>query len=309
MNNQVLLHESATAPLVKRGKRWRVVLATPGQGSSGKYSPDVLRTDGPLAVPPGTKAFADHDTKRSIKDMIGFYPEGAVWNEEDQLLEAELQPFAHWQDVVDELGPFAEASIFVMGEKDKDGNVTRLVPHRSNTVDLVGFAGLNGSGLKEQVESLIEQARSIDNPNANPAEERKKETMLDQETRDAIKVAVTEALAPLLTSLNASADEVKAGLQAEADRTVIDAAVDAAMSEYAEKLTAIEAANLLAPQVESLKAAAKRGEDVAPLIEDAKRVVEAAKAVAAPATTVVGGYAVRVGETANTDTNFTVTGW
>jgi len=42
---------------------------------------------------------------------------------------------------------------------------------------------------------------------------------------------------------------------------------------YSAAETAITGAELLPSQVNSLRAAAKRGEDVAPLIEDAKKIV------------------------------------
>lgn len=150
-----LLSESSSSALTKNGKRWRAVLAAPGQGSSGFYSESVLKEFGPQALAPGAKAFIDHDSLRSPKDMIGVYPDGAFWDEESNSLMGELEVFPHWQDFVEAVGPHAGLSIYMMGETDDEGNVTALHPDRMNGVDLVSYPGLKGSGL---IEKLYESA-------------------------------------------------------------------------------------------------------------------------------------------------------
>lgn len=152
-----LLSEASAGVMSKNGDRWRAILAKPGQGSSGFYSADVLREYGPAALAPGAKAFIDHDTARSPKDMVGVYPDGAVWDEDAQALVGELQVFEHWKSFIEAVGPHAGLSIYMMGETDGDGNVTALVPDRMNGVDLVSYPGLVGSGL---VEKLYESAKA-----------------------------------------------------------------------------------------------------------------------------------------------------
>lgn len=153
--NTKLLTEASGSTLTRNGKRWKGVLAVPGQGSSGFYSEEVLREYGPAALAPGAKAFIDHDTVRSPKDMIGVYPDGAQWDEELGALVGELEVFPHWQEFVEAVGPHAGLSIYMMGETDADGNVVALLPDRMNGVDLVSYPGLVGSGL---VEKLYESA-------------------------------------------------------------------------------------------------------------------------------------------------------
>lgn len=266
-----LLKEAVSAPLVKKGKRWLVVCAVPGQGSSGNYSEDVLREYGPSALAPGAKAFFDHDPKRSIKDMVGTYPDGAYWNEEKRRLEAELQPFKHWQEVIDEIGPHAEASIYMMGERDEEGNVTSLIPHRTNGVDLVGYGGLEGSGLAEQIEKLAESARAADNdkPGVISAQE-------DKEGKQTMEEQIKDILAKL-TVIEGFVTEQKALAEKKAEQDAQGQTVEEALTKYAAAEKAISDADLLPSQVESLRAEAAKGADVAPLIESAKKVRDEAK--------------------------------
>lgn len=273
MGKQRLLQESSSAPLAKAGKRWKVVVAVPGQGSSGNYSADVLRETGPSAIPAGSKAFFDHDPKRSVKDMVGTYPEGAYWNEEANRLEAELQPFKHWQEIVDEIGPYAEASIYVMGEADEDGNVLRLIPHRSNGVDLVGYGGLEGSGLLERIETLAESARALDEPDASVTSAdalKKKETLTMEIEELAGKV---DALATLVESFITESQNRATAEQAQA------VTVEEALTAYRTVAKSIEDADLLPTQRESLLAEAAKGVDVTERIAEAAKIKEEAVTV------------------------------
>jgi hypothetical protein len=149
------LRESAPSSLERVGKRWRAVLAVPGEGSSGIYSEDVLKEFGPSALAPGAKAFIGHDDSRSPKDMIGVYPDGAEYVDGVGLV-GELEVFPHWADFVEHVGPHAGLSIYMMGEVDAEGRVTKLLPDKMNGVDLVSYPGLEGSGL---VEKLYEEAK------------------------------------------------------------------------------------------------------------------------------------------------------
>jgi hypothetical protein len=151
----VLFKEATSGTLKRNGNRWRAVLAVPGQGSSGFYSEDVLKEYGPQALAPGAKAFVGHDDERSPKDMIGVYPDGAMY-EDGVGLVGELEVFPHWKEFIEAVGPHAGLSIYMMGESDSDGNVTKLIPDPMNGVDLVSYPGLEGSGL---VEKLYEAAK------------------------------------------------------------------------------------------------------------------------------------------------------
>ena len=170
MNSQKLLVESTSTTLTQNGKRWKGVLARPGQGSSGFYSEDVLRQYGPAALAPGSKAFADHNPDRSVRDIVGVYPNGAEY-EEGVGLVGELEVFPHWADFVEAVAPHVGLSIYMLGESDSDGNVTGLIPDSQNGVDLVAYPGLKGSGLVEKLyESAVARSREIESSVGEPAD-------------------------------------------------------------------------------------------------------------------------------------------
>lgn len=293
-----MLSEVAVAP-VKKGNRWRVKVAQPGQGSSGYYTPEVLREYGPVAIPAGTKAFMGHNEpqNRSLRDLVGTYPDGAYWVEEEGALFADLQPAtSEWSNVLNELGTLAEASISVAGTKDAQGNVLTLEYSRSNSVDLVPHAGLVGSGLTEQIESLIESARAdtINTPGVTPGagdKEYKMEEKLDK-------------LIGLLESFIADKSATAlAEAQAKADADAVSAAVSESLSQYDAKVALIEAEKELLPSQRTfLREQAKAGADVAPLIEAAKKVVEEAKAEVLSESAVGRGFT-------SDNTDFTVGAW
>jgi hypothetical protein len=222
-----LLSESSNGTLTKNGKRWKATLAVPGQGSSGFYSENVLKEFGPQALAAGAKAFIDHDSTRSPKDMIGVYPDGAWWDEETGSLVGELEVFPHWSDFVEAVGPHAGLSIYMMGETDSDGNVTALIPDQMNGVDLVSYPGLPGSGL---IEKLYESAK------AKLATEDSHTDVEDTENTEGIDMDRDE----LLTILEGFKEEIiaavmEAMMPAMEDVSVEEEAADVAdMSEVAE---------------------------------------------------------------------------
>lgn len=262
-----LLSESSNSTLTKNGKRWKATLAVPGQGSSGFYSEDVLKEFGPQALAPGAKAFIDHDSTRSPKDMIGVYPDGAWWDDETGSLVGELEVFPHWSDFVEAVGPHAGLSIYMMGETDADGNVTALIPDQMNGVDLVSYPGLAGSGL---VEKLYESAK------AKLATEDSHTDVEDTENTEGIDMDRDE----LLTILEGFKEEIiaavmEAMMPAMEDVSVEEEAADVAdMSEVAE--AAIQAgipAELRAEIYESAKT--MTGAAALALVEARKGTVDA----------------------------------
>lgn len=260
----IKLRESVAEAPVKVGKRWRVIVARPGQGSSGNYSEEMFKRDAHKIIAPGGQAFINHDDTRNPKDMLGVYPEGSFWSDEDKAVVSELEVFSHWADFVEEVGPHCGISLYAMGEADEEGNVTAIVEDRLNGADLVARPGLIGSGLAEKLyESAI--AGSDETPVTSAEEERKLEMEKDVEER-------FSALETLLTSLvadkeKATAEAAQATADADAGRNAVEA--------YDAAVTAIDAADLPEKVVESLRASAKAGADVAPLIEQAVAMKEA----------------------------------
>lgn len=266
--SETILRESVTEAPVKKGNRWRVIVAKPGQGSSGFYSEDLFRRDAHKIIAPGGQAFINHDDSRNPKDMLGTYPEGSFWSEDDKAVVSELEVFSHWRAFVEEVGPHCGISLYAMGEADESGNVTSFIEDRLNGADLVARPGLVGSGLAEKLYESA-KAHSVEEPGANVArEERKLEMEKDVEDRFA-------ALESLLTSLVAK-EQTKA--EEAAQVTADDEAVNQRVESITAGLDAVEAARaeLFPAQVDALRAEAKKGADVAPLIEAAKKVREEA---------------------------------
>lgn len=316
MDDIIYLNESAGSP-VKKGNRWLVTVARPGQGSSGFYPENVLKESGPAAFPPGTKSFFNHDAKRDVRDMVGTFAEGAFWNDEEGELQAYLTPFKRYAQVLndakdDDTGQsYIEASIHGKARKDNRGYVKELVYDRSNTVDLVAFAGLEGSGLKQQVESLF-AAATADGEQVNEEEN----TMTFEITQDA-----WESLTNRLAAFDAKFDtfvaesklEVKGAADADAVAEAAKALVEEALTSYADTLAAIDAADIPVKVKESLKTAAGKGEDITENLAGAVEIVAESKKEIAEAANPKGrnrGTVVVVEESKDdTPRNFRVGRW
>ncbi|QDK01295.1 capsid maturation protease [Microbacterium phage WaterT] len=258
----IAIRESVTEAPVKKGNRWRVIVARPGQGSSGFYSEDLFRRDAHKIIAPGGQSFINHDDSRNPKDMIGVYPEGSFWSEEDKAVVSELEVFSHWKDFVEEVGPHCGISLYALGEADEDGNVTAINEDRLNGADLVARPGLIGSGLAEKLYESA-KAQTVEKPSVTSAqEERKLEMEKDVEER----FSALEALLTSLVTEKQTAQEEAA--QVAADEKVVEERLGA----YDAAVEAIEAAELPADAAKALRAEARKGTDVAPLIEFAKSV-------------------------------------
>lgn len=266
MTNQLAIRESVTEAPVRKGNRWRVIVARPGQGSSGFYSEDMFRRDAHKIIAPGGQMFINHDDTRNPKDMLATYPDGSYWDESEKAVVAEAEVFSHWKAFVEEVGPHCGVSLYALGESDEDGNVTAIIEDRLNGADLVSRPGLVGSGLAEKLyESAI--AASDEKPSVTSTlEERKLE--MDEKDREAI-AALTTAVQALVTDKQAAQAEAA---QVAADEKVVEERLDA----YDAAVEAIEAAKLPEDAAKSLRVEARKGVDVAPLIEFAKTVADGA---------------------------------
>lgn len=259
----IKIRESVSEAPVRKGNRWRVIVARPGKGSSGSYSEDMFRRDAEKIIAPGGQMFINHEDSRNPKDMVAIYPEGSFWDEDEKAVVAEAEVFSHWKSFVEEVGPHCGVSLYALGESDEDGNITAIIEDRLNGADLVSRPGLVGSGLAEKLYESAKMVESNVEPGVTSAQETKGIKM-DQETKDAF-AALHALIAPLVAKEEAS---VATAAQVEAD----EAAVAKAVESYDAAVKAIDEAELLPSQIDSLRAEAKKGNDVAPLIEAAKAV-------------------------------------
>ena len=177
-----LLTESSSAP-VKSGNNWRAVLITPGTGSSGVYTEEMLKEYGPDAFKKGTHSYVDHprdeEDIRSPKNLIGVLAEDARY-EDGVGLVAELDVMPHWKEFVEAVAPHTGLSIYAMGEGNynDDGEVVveNLVPHVQNSVDLVSYPGRSGSKLVDKLYEAAISMVSSESYHTDDEDEKKKKT-------------------------------------------------------------------------------------------------------------------------------------
>lgn len=263
------IHESVAEAPVKSGNRWRVIVARPGVGSSGKYSEEVFKRDAAKIVPPNAQAYVNHDVKRDPREMIGTYPEGAFWSEEDKAVVAELDVFSHWKTFVEEVGPHCGISLYAMGEQDDEGNVTAFIEDVYNGADLVSRPGLTGSGLAAK---LYEAAfNASDKLPTELSEGEGKDTQVMDEKIEALTATVTALATSVEALVSANKTKAEEAAQVEADEKAVAEAVE----RFASQSKAIDEADLLPEQADALRAEAKTGADITDKITEAKALKEA----------------------------------
>lgn len=265
---------------------WRVRLINEGRGSSGIYSSDLLESY--KSAFDNVVSFVNHPhagpETRNFTEIAGRVV-GEVWTEKAD--DGTLGIYANWrpdEDYKRKLESYKDRlglSIYVSGsgEVDDDGefHVTEFDtedPFRS--VDVVVAAGRGGRfEVSESLREMYDSRRSESNePTVTSAVGKEKEIKMDE-----LKAAV-EALTAQVSALVATEQTAQAeAAQAEADENAGREAVEA----YDATVTAIDAADLPASVVESLRKQAKSGADVTALIEQATEMkialVESASAV------------------------------
>lgn len=262
MTTQLAIRESVTEAPVKKGNRWKVIVARPGIGSSGTYSEDLFRRDASKLIPAGAQSFINHG-ERDPEKMIGVFPDGGYFDEEENAVVAELQVFEHWKAWVEEMAPHVGMSLYAKGEADEEGNVTAILEDAYNGADLVSRPGLKGSQIASKLYEAAVNAVLDEKPGVTAAQEERKLEM-EKDVQDAFD-ALHALIAPLVTAKQTAQEQAA---QVEADEKVVEGRLDA----YDAAVEAIEAAELPADAAKSLRAEARKGVDVAPLIEFAKSV-------------------------------------
>lgn len=258
---------------------WRVRLINEGRGSSGYYSAELLENykhafDNVLSY----LNHADDPTERNLMHVVGAV-EGETWTERGA--DGTLGIYANWrpdEDYKRKLEAYSDRigmSIYISGSGEEingEFHVQELdVSDPFRSVDVVQVAGRGGRF--ELTESLREnydarRSESERTPGTSPAERKDNENMELEKVVEAVEALTAQVTALVADKESAKAQEAQANADAQA--------VAEALETFESAVKAIDEADLLAPQRESLLSAAKRGEDVAPLIESAKAVKDAA---------------------------------
>lgn len=147
-----------------------VKIIQPGQGSSGYYTPEVLKRDGPTVFKAGLKGYVDHPTEseirerpeRSVKDLALELTTNAHYDTEGAAgpgLYAEAKVYKPWQQFVSDMAPHIGLSIRATGKArdgEIDGKSTKIIEKlvSAKSVDLVTVPGAGGKILQ-----LFESAR------------------------------------------------------------------------------------------------------------------------------------------------------
>jgi hypothetical protein len=200
----VLLRESAAfleAPLVKEGQvsEYPIKLISPGRGTSGYYTSDVLQKAAESKVfKAGTQMFWNHDTdaeesqrpEGDLNRLAAVTTSDATWDESGRDgpgLYARAKVFSDYADKVKEKGPHIGLSIRAGGARDdvkegpdgKRGVITEL--RNAHSVDFVTKAGRDGKVFAESAK-----------------EETQVQTEEGDMTKEEVQALIKESQAPLI---------------------------------------------------------------------------------------------------------------
>lgn len=258
---------------------WKVRLISEGKGSSGTYTRELLENH--HSALNELLSFKNHpvgwDGPQSRDfTMIAGEIQGDVWIEQDErglaAVYGNYLPDPEYAAKLERYKKKLGLSIYIEGSGYEDENGDFIVdwfnpedPYAS--IDVVIAPGARGKFMESMQQVYSARQSSDEHPGGTRAVENK-EIKMDQELKDALK-GISDTLATLVA-------KDKAAEAAEAQAKADEAAVASAVEAYAAAEKAIADAELLDVQVESLRAAAKAGQDIAPLIESAKAVKEAA---------------------------------
>lgn len=281
---------------------WRATLITPGRGSSGNWTEETIRRDGPHALKKGAKCFVTHNRMQNGEPdpftMWGTLASDS-WYEEGVGLVGDIQVLDSWIDKVAEIAPHTALSVFLMGESDREGNITAILEDAQNGVDLVVYPGRPGSALVAKLyESAIAASKNQPQPNES-GEDNTEGILMPEELKE-----LTAAVATLTAKVEGLVAEKVETAQAEVDEAAVEAEVEKRVEARVEKVkdavAAVQAAeaDLLPSQAKSLFESAYKGLDVANAIASAKEIkAEAAKVLAEAGTVTESG---RLGDTPTT---------
>lgn len=178
MTKSIVMEATKAGPLT--GARTEITLITPGWGSSGYYSPEVLeQAAADLVFPMNTQQHIDHDKEGgvgSVGTLAAALAEDARW-EPDWVdpetgvkgrLVAENRVFSHKREMLAEMKDvigtsIAAAAEITMGEAEgRQGMIIeRLLPSPTNRVDYVTVAG-RGGRISEVLEAhKVQEARNV----------------------------------------------------------------------------------------------------------------------------------------------------
>lgn len=271
---------------------WKVRLLSEGRGSSGVYTASLLENhhhafDNVLSFKNHPTGWDGPETRDFT--MIAGEIVGETWVENDErglrAIFGNYLPDPEHKDKIERYKDKLGLSIYIEGSGYVDESSGDFVVDWFNpedpyaSVDVVIAPGARGKFMESMRKFYAGEDVSGNRPGARQAENERKSKM-DEELKETLK-GISDALALLVA-------EKKTAEAAEAQAKADEAAVTSAVEAYDKAVQAIDEADLLPVQVESLRSEAKAGRDVTPLIEAAKKVKEDAIASLTEAAVAVG---------------------
>jgi hypothetical protein len=246
-------HEQATlAEAVASGSaaagRMLIQVITPGQGSSGYYSPAVCEAAAPL-VRAGTPMYLDHPTEsedferpeRSLRDLVAVFTGVGQWDADRQAVVAEARVFAPYREVISEMAPYIGVSVRGDGrivEGDVNGTRRKVVESISKimSVDFVTAAGRGGRVLELLESARVQESRNIGQWVESRihrdftvmADDMAGDGRLTREERIQMSSAIGDALAAFVSNLEANAPQLYQRDLWDDPRDTVAAALEAA---------------------------------------------------------------------------------
>lgn len=229
LSNEII---SLVEKAVKDDNTVQIKLISPGWGSSGYYSAEMLKRDGPKAFPKGLHMYINHPTatqeidrpERDLNDFAGALISDAEWLEKGPTgpgLYATAAVVSRYKDFIDEAQPYIGTSIRASGrgkEGAAEGKTGVIVDSLDEgfSVDYVTYPGRGGEVLP-----LLEAARKL------PIKElQAKETKMPEISEEQLKqfteaVNSSKALTTQLEAQNTEIARMREGLVIRDARDVV----------------------------------------------------------------------------------------
>lgn len=250
--------------------RLLVTLITPGWGSSGYYSTDVIEQAVKDRVfPKGTHMYLDHPTPtedyerpaRTVKDLVAVLLEDARWDATNQKAVAETRVYSRWRHPLAEMADAIGVSIRADAEVElgeAEGRTGKIITRitRGRSVDFVTEAGRGGAFEVLESARGVQEARNIGQwvesrihrDFTTTADEMFGDGRLTREERIALSSAIGDALGAFVARLEADAPALYARDLWEEPPLAAATAVEAAIR----RGVAVETANDRREQLSSL---------------------------------------------------------
>lgn len=297
MTTEIKLVESlapTTEATVVKGKRWRArIIEANRWGSSAYYPAEVLERDGARVFTAGLKMYRNHPTEseswerpeRNIDDLVGKLTSDAVF--ESDGLYADVEFYDSFVDRINELNEDIGLSVKASGlteDAEMDGRYGPVLVGllSADSVDVVTRAGAGG-----KLTSILESDRT---PAGRPINQEGTQHVADvtKEDFEALKTALTEAIAGLGASLAESLKPAEVVELSDEDREAAEAEKAAADKAAADKeedkvdavavATAVTEAGLPASAISRVAADVQAGTELTEAVKKEQDYIAAAKA-------------------------------